>query len=170
MTGELDPSVLPLLRRLGIRVLLPGHESGNDRMLRFLKGKRSSVAHTRANCLRAKELGMQVLGSVMFGSPTETLAEMEDTLDLMRWIVAAEIPGEVWPYVAQPLPGTHFWKVALERGKVSSTMDFDRLDFERPDEPLLLDEGISQDDFAGVMGTARALSRQVRERSTTGPH
>ena len=109
--------------------------------------------------------GAPVLGSVMFGSPTETLAEMQDTLDFMRWIAAAEIPGQIWPYVAQPLPGTQFWKLALERGKVSSTMDFDRLDFECADDPLLLHDTVSREEFSRVMATARALSEHVRERS-----
>jgi radical SAM superfamily enzyme YgiQ (UPF0313 family) len=162
MTDELDEQLLPTLRTLGISVLLPGFESGSDRVLKYLKGPGASVANARRHCLQAKALGMQVMGSVIFGSPTETLIEMTETLDFMRWLVAQQIQGELWPYAAQPLPGTQFWKVAQQRGTARADMDFSRLDLESFADPLLLDDTVPRPAFAEVVATARALSEELR--------
>lgn len=160
-TAPMKPELFGAFRRLGVTDLISGFESGSDRVLKYLKGPGASVETSRRNCLTARDAGLRVQGSVIFGSPGETLDEMRETLAFLAWKRDARVEGTVRLNVATPLPGCDLWETGLARGVVSEEMDFETLDFERFDEPMLLDPGISRYDFARVIEEALALAAEV---------
>jgi radical SAM superfamily enzyme YgiQ (UPF0313 family) len=111
------------LKRMGVVSVGMGLESGNPRILNFLKGKTVTVEDN----LRAVELlssvGIKANASFIIGSPTETEEEMMDTYDFIRKSRLSFVDI----YVLMPYPGTPVWDFAKSRGLVSNDMDWDRL-------------------------------------------
>ncbi|MHC4711740.1 MAG: B12-binding domain-containing radical SAM protein [Planctomycetota bacterium] len=111
------------LRRMGVVSVGMGLESGNDRILSYLKGAVSVAENTRAVHL-LKDAGIQANASFVIGSPDETESEIMDTYNFIKnsRLDFTDV------YVLTPLPGTPVWEYALERGLVSNDMDWSRLD------------------------------------------
>ena len=122
----LDDETCDYLRRMNITYVGFGIESGNDRVLKYLKQSRASVALNNQAIQRCQKHGIRCGGSVMFANPTETAGEMLDTIG---WILRAWWKGvdDIVPYIAAPYPGTEFWQIAKRRGRVSDDMDFNQL-------------------------------------------
>jgi len=121
-----DDETCEYLRRMNVTYVGFGVESGNDRVLKYLKKSKASVARNNEAIATCHRQGIKCGGSVMFGNPTETAREM---LDTVRWILEASWRGvdDVVPYIAAPYPGTEFWEIAKAKGRVSDQMDFDKL-------------------------------------------
>ena len=160
-TSPMKESAFDSFRRAGVTDLISGFESGSDRVLKYLKGPRADVEVNRGNCLAARDAGLRVQGSVMIGVPGESLDEMRETLRFLEWKRDQRVEGTVRLNVATPLPGCELWEIGLERGVVSEEMDFETLDFERFDRPLLLDPGISRGEFARIVEEALALIAEI---------
>ena len=122
----LTPEVCDLLRSMNVSRVMFGWESGCDRVLHYLKKGSSSVAANNRSIKLCRQSGLRPVGSVMLGSPTETLPEMIQTSlwALQAWLLGAD---DIVFYPSIPFPGTEFWAIAKSRGKVSSNMDFARL-------------------------------------------
>lgn len=149
----------------GLQVLLPGLESGNPRMLRYLKGPHARVRNCAENLVAAHKLGFPVLASFIFGNPTETLAEMEDTLRFIEWIERKQLLDVCWVYVATPWPGSSYWGLAAERGFVRHDMDFRELDYRNFGRPLLLADGVDVAAFRDLYLRASDVAERIRRRA-----
>jgi hopanoid biosynthesis associated radical SAM protein HpnJ len=102
---------LKLMRDNGLRLLLVGYESGNQRILHNIKkGMRIDVAKRfTKNC---HALGINIHGTFIFGLPGETRETIEETIRF-----ATEInPHSVQVSIAAPYPGTYLYRQALENG------------------------------------------------------
>ena len=134
----LDEEMCRLLRSLGVRMVNLGLESGSDRVLKMLKGPSASVETNRRAVLAAKRNGLKVYGSLMFGSPTETVEEMGQTLEFIDFLgrVGAD---HIFSFVATPFPGTPFWDEAVRRSAVGPGMDWALLSHHNWRRPLLAD-------------------------------
>ncbi len=151
-----DDELCEILKDLGVQIVLFGFESGNDRILQLLKGGAVTVEQNRQALLTCRKHGLKVQGSVIFGSPTETLAEMEDTLEFLRFAMKNGA-HRVWTFVLTPFPATKIWEIAKGRGKVSDDMGWDILSLNDPEHPLLLDETVSVEDFKKVFMAGRRI-------------
>ncbi len=97
------------VRRAGIRQLMIGVESGSDEILR-----RIGKGVTRRDVMAANEklaaLGIRPKYSFMGGFPGESVAEIQDTLDLMRTLILSHPDARTTPLqVYTPYPGTPLW-------------------------------------------------------------
>lgn len=112
-----------LLKEMGVDIVCMGLESGNERILKFLKGFSATIQDNRnaINCL--KKYNLQVSASFIIGSPDETREEIMDTLSFIKNSKLDFFDV----YVLLPLPGTPIWEYALQRGLVSNDMDWDKL-------------------------------------------
>lgn len=121
-----DDETCDYLRRMNVTYVGFGIESGSDRMLKYLKKSRASVLVNNQAIERCQKHNIQCGGSVMFANPTETAREMLATIG---WILRAWLKGvdDIVPYIAAPYPGTEFWEIAKQRGRVSDQMDFSKL-------------------------------------------
>ena len=66
--------------------------------------------------------------------------------------------------VSSDFPSTPFWDIALRRGKVSNNMDWNLLSHHNVDDPLLLDEHISREDFKKVFLKGKKKLRILKVR------
>jgi hopanoid biosynthesis associated radical SAM protein HpnJ len=104
-------STLKVLKDNGLRLLLVGYESGNQKILHNIKkGMRVDVAKRFAKDCR--ELGIVTHGTFILGLPGETKETIEETI---RFAIEVN-PHTIQISLAAPYPGTFLYKQALENG------------------------------------------------------
>jgi hopanoid biosynthesis associated radical SAM protein HpnJ len=102
---------LEVLRDNGLRLLLVGYESGNQRILNNTKkGLRLDVA--REFTRNAKALGIAIHGTFVLGLPGETPGTIQETI---RYACEIE-PDTIQVSLAAPYPGTELYRQAQEQG------------------------------------------------------
>jgi hopanoid biosynthesis associated radical SAM protein HpnJ len=104
-------STLKIMKDNGLRLLLVGYESGNQKILHNIK-KGMLVDVARRFTKDCHELGIVVHGTFILGLPGETKETIEETIRF-----ATEInPHTIQISLAAPYPGTFLHKQALENG------------------------------------------------------
>jgi hopanoid biosynthesis associated radical SAM protein HpnJ len=102
---------LKVMRDNGLRLLLVGYESGNQKILHNIK-KGMLVDVARRFTKDCHELGIAIHGTFILGLPGETRETIEETIRF-----ATEInPHTIQVSLAAPYPGTHLFREALENG------------------------------------------------------
>lgn len=138
--------VLSLLKRMNVRVVFIGFESGSDRILKYLKQETCSVEKNQRAFDICQRYGIYVYGSFIFGSPYETIEDMEQTYQFIKKNKMALVEVQA----LTPLPGTKVWEYAEKRGLVSRKMDWDtlflRIRGDGKNRPWLC-ENVSWDEF-----------------------
>jgi hopanoid biosynthesis associated radical SAM protein HpnJ len=104
-------STLKVMKDNGLRLLLVGYESGNQKILHNIK-KGMLVDVARRFTKDCHELGIVIHGTFILGLPGETKETIEETIRF-----ATEInPHTIQISLAAPYPGTFLHKQALENG------------------------------------------------------
>lgn len=144
------------LKRMGVVSVGMGLESGNQRVLSWLKGGGITVEHNRraVNLLRSN--GIMANASFVIGAPDETETEILDTLKFIKTVGL----GLFDVYVLTPFPGTPVWEMARKRGLVSegAEMDWSRLNvnFEvSPDKAIIISEVLTRSEIIRLYGKFR---------------
>ena len=107
---------LEVLKANGLRLLLVGYESGNQKILHNIKkGLRVDVA--RQFTKDCHELGIVIHGTFILGLPGETLETIEETINYAKEIN----PHTIQVSLAAPYPGTFLYKQATENGWFDGT-------------------------------------------------
>jgi radical SAM superfamily enzyme YgiQ (UPF0313 family) len=102
---------LEVLKANGLRLLLVGYESGNQKILHNIKkGLLVDVAKRFAR--DCHDLGIVVHGTFILGLPGETLETIEETLAFAKEVN----PHTLQVSLAAPYPGTFLYKQATENG------------------------------------------------------
>ncbi len=118
LVREQDIDLLKLMRAAGCRQVDIGFETGNQRMLELIKGTGITVDDHRRALRLTKEAGIDVLGTFIIANPTETYAEMSDTV---RFIEEEIRKGTLTRFqfgTAVPFPGTRLYQMAVEENVV----------------------------------------------------
>lgn len=143
---QVDDEVAGLLKEMNTNLVFIGFESNSDKILKYLKDNTCSAeANQRAYDL-CRKYGMQVYGAFIFGSPYETMEDMEVTYKFMKknHMALCEVSR------LTPLPGSGIWDYALEKGVVSDDMNLNDLNVRVRDDNLervWLCEKVSREDF-----------------------
>jgi hopanoid biosynthesis associated radical SAM protein HpnJ len=102
---------LRVLREGGLRLLLVGYESGNQKILHNIKkGMRTDVA--RKFTKDCRELGITIHGTFIMGLPGETKETIEETIRFANEIN----PHTIQVSLAAPYPGTVLFDQAVKNG------------------------------------------------------
>jgi hopanoid biosynthesis associated radical SAM protein HpnJ len=102
---------LKVLREGGLRLLLVGYESGNQKILHNIKkGMRIDVA--RKFTKDCRELGITIHGTFIMGLPGETKETIEETIRFANEIN----PHTIQVSLAAPYPGTVLFDQAVKNG------------------------------------------------------
>ncbi|MFC1461292.1 B12-binding domain-containing radical SAM protein [Verrucomicrobiota bacterium] len=149
------PEVVEILKSMNVVSVGMGLESGNDRVLGYLKGNVSVRDNSRAIKL-LKDAGIQANASFVIGSPGETEAEMMETYNFIKnsRLDFFDI------YTLTPLPGTPVWDYAAGKKMVSDDMDWSRLNvnFEvNADKAIVLSEKLGREKIVRIYKKFRRL-------------
>jgi radical SAM superfamily enzyme YgiQ (UPF0313 family) len=109
--ATLDYDTLKTLKQNGLRLLLVGFESGNQKVLDGIKKgvKLETVRRFMKDC---NKLGIKVHGAFIIGLPNESQETIEETIRF-----ACEIsPHTIQVSIAAPYPGTELYQQAQENG------------------------------------------------------
>jgi radical SAM superfamily enzyme YgiQ (UPF0313 family) len=149
-----DDELCGILKELNIKCVGFGFESGSEKNLKYLK-KGSVKVEQNINAAKiCKRHGFKVMGSLMFGSPGETIEDMKQTLAFIDTMKEIDV-DLMWAFVTTPFPGTEIWKIAKERGVVSEDMDWDQLNHSNIDNPMVLDPSVDIEEFKKVFEDAK---------------
>lgn len=102
---------LEILKANGLRLLLVGYESGNQKILHNIK-KGLLVDVARQFTKDCHELGIVIHGTFILGLPGETRETIQETLKFAKEIN----PHTIQVSLAAPYPGTFLYKQAKENG------------------------------------------------------
>jgi len=96
-------------KRLGLKAVIVGFESGNQRVLDFI-GKGTTVEQNIEAAEILHRFGIKIVGNFMIGLPTETNGEIEDTVLLAK---------KIKPTIAScsfyaPMPGSDIYDYCLK--------------------------------------------------------
>ncbi|MFH1523133.1 MAG: radical SAM protein [Patescibacteria group bacterium] len=138
-----------LIKEMGVDIVTMGLESGNNRVLNFLKGSTVTVQTGQEAITILKKYKLQVSASFIIGSPDETKEEIIDTYNFIRRSRLDLFEAGV----LVPLPGTPIWDYALRKGFVSNDMDWDKLNINFLDnynKYVILSEKLSREELKGL--------------------
>jgi len=107
------------MARAGLRGYFIGFESGNDRVLKFIR-KGTTVEQNRQAARICRKHGISIWANYMMGLPTETKEEVMDTVQLMKEID----PDYYSPAFFTPHPGTDLYDYVVEND-LSRITDYD---------------------------------------------
>ena len=109
---------LEILKENGLRLLLVGYESGNQKILiNIKKGLRVDVA--RRFTKDCHELGIKIHGTFILGLPGETKETIQETLNFAKEIN----PHTIQVSLGAPYPGTFLYNQAKENGWLANDID-----------------------------------------------
>jgi len=109
---------LEVMKEGGLRLLLVGYESGNQKILHNIK-KGMLVDVARRFAKDCHELGIIVHGTFILGLPGETRETIQETLQFAKDVN----PRTLQVSLAAPYPGTFLYKQAKENGWFASDID-----------------------------------------------
>ncbi len=101
--------MVELMASAGLRGYFIGFESGNDRVLRFLRKGTTREMNLEAARI-CKKHGIKVWANYMLGLPTETKEEMMDTISMLKEID----PDYYSPAFYTPHPGSDLYTYCIE--------------------------------------------------------
>jgi hopanoid biosynthesis associated radical SAM protein HpnJ len=118
---------LKVMRDNGLRLLLVGYESGNQKILHNIK-KGLRVDTARRFTRDCRSLGITIHGTFILGLPGETRETIQETIRFAKEIN----PHTIQVSLAAPYPGTYLYQQALENGWLH----------EQDEEHLVNDRGV----------------------------
>jgi len=140
--------IFDLYKKMGVKSIGLGFESGSDRILRYLKGKTITVEQNFNALKKGIKKGFNMSASFMIGVPGEKIEDMEKTRDVIKKCIDIGVK-RIFFFVLTPFPGCDIWEIAKQRMKVQENMDFSKLSFHE-DLPLLLDEDVPITEYMRV--------------------
>lgn len=106
------PAALELFKNAGVNWLALGIEAGSQTVRKEVSKGSFQEVNIREVCKTVRDAGIHVISNYIFGFPDDTLATMQQTLDL-----ALELNTEMANmYPCQALPGSPIYRQAIRNG------------------------------------------------------
>jgi hopanoid biosynthesis associated radical SAM protein HpnJ len=109
--ANVPQATLKVMRDNGLRLLLVGYETGNQKILHNIK-KGMLVDVARRFTKDCHDLGITIHGTFILGLPGETRETITETINFAKEIN----PHTIQVSLAAPYPGTELYRDALEHG------------------------------------------------------
>jgi len=119
-----DAELLDLMKRAGNYRISLGVESGSQRVLNYIK-KGTTIKMIREKVRLMRKHGFEVVGSFMFGFPTETEKEINQTIKFSK-----ELDLKMIGFNSMiPLPGTEVYEYLKKEGELKENVDYQKFSF-----------------------------------------
>lgn len=130
--GALSREDYRLMKKAGFRMLLFGLESASQRILNELN-KGLTVEEIVDSCRKAKEAGLMVHITIMFGYAGASKEEELQTYQLARKLMEDGYADTLQSTLLMPYPGSRLYETALEKGWLRySPGEWERWDMSEP--------------------------------------
>ncbi|MFA5303292.1 MAG: radical SAM protein [Candidatus Nanoarchaeia archaeon] len=108
-----------LLKKMNVKSIFMGLESGSPKILKYLKGDSVSIQDNIRAIKTIKKHGFKCTGSFIIGTPLDT---KETILDTLRFIKKVKLDNfDV--FVLIPMPGTSMWDYAQKNGLITTNLE-----------------------------------------------
>ncbi len=149
--------MVALMADAGLAGYFIGFESGNQRILNFLR-KGTTVEKNIQAAKICKKYGLAIWANYMLGIPTETKEEVMDTVNMIREID----PDYFSPSFFTPHPGTDLYDYVMEHD-LSLITDYDQYR-RNPTEPKIKGQDYEFLKWARDFSQKRKFKNRVRRR------
>jgi len=130
--GALNLDDYRLMKRAGFRMLLFGLESASQRILDELN-KGVKVEEIVGSCRKAKNAGLTVHITIMFGYPDASREEELETYRLAKKLMDGGYADTLQSTLLMPYPGSRLYEMALKNGWLRfSPGEWERWDMSEP--------------------------------------
>lgn len=162
--ANVNYETLKTMRDNGLRLLLVGYESGNQRILDNIK-KGVRIEEAREFTRHCKDLGITIHGTFILGLPGETRETIRETIEFAKEVD----PFSMQVSLAAPYPGTELYRQAMENGWFAD--DAHLVDDHGQQLAALEYDGLSRDEIFGALERfykayyfrPRPIARMLRE-------
>jgi len=112
-----DDDIAYYLKRMNVKLITFGFESGEQETLNYLKGETSRVEDNQKAINLCEKYGINSGGYFIIGSPIETKESFAKTY----WFIKNNFPPmcSIGTFCLTPFPNTKVWDYALEKGLVN---------------------------------------------------
>jgi len=121
--NRIDDGLLREMKRTGCRIMGLGIESGSQRILDIMH-KRITVDQIITGLRRLKDAGILPTVSIMVGQLTETIEDVQKSMDLMLETLKYDKNINYAFTITTPFPGTELYNIALQKGILKNHYDF----------------------------------------------
>ncbi|KKR03887.1 MAG: Radical SAM domain protein [Candidatus Uhrbacteria bacterium GW2011_GWF2_39_13] len=121
--ARMDDNLLNELHDAGCIIMGLGFESGSDRILDII-GKNFTVDVMLSGVERLKKAGILPTGNIMVGQYTETAADVEASIQLMKRSLEIFPQMEYSFSLCTPFPGSALYNMIMEKGLLKDDQDF----------------------------------------------
>lgn len=108
--------MVELMAGAGLKLFFIGFESGNQRVLNFIR-KGTKVEHNYKSAEICRKYGIGIWANYMMGLPTETEEEIMDTVRMIQAIK----PDHYSPAFFTPHPGSDLYQYVIDKGLFNIT-------------------------------------------------
>ena len=116
-----------LMKKAGFNEVWGTPESGSQRVLDEVVGKKMKLGKVTESVARVRVSGMNVGAAFVIGMPGETWSEIQETISYARKLKQMGV-GNFWFSIATPIEGTRMYETAIEQGLISG-MDLDQFSY-----------------------------------------
>jgi radical SAM superfamily enzyme YgiQ (UPF0313 family) len=116
---RMDEELMAKLKRAGVETMCVGIESAVWRIQKLIK-KNLRIEKVEEFLDLAKKYGMTTIGLMMMGFPSETVAEIKESI---RWTCNSKLDFTFFSMVT-PYPGTELYDIAVRDGYYVEPTDF----------------------------------------------
>jgi radical SAM superfamily enzyme YgiQ (UPF0313 family) len=144
-----DEEICDILKQMNVIHVNFGIESGNERVLKFLKNNTLKKEEIERAVRITQEYGFTVDGGLIIGSPGETAEEMFESLEFIKSLKLDKFCFKI----ATPYPGTKLWEILEKEGRINFDVDwryFDTADkdvLKHKDKIFLCTEKVKREEF-----------------------
>ena len=157
------------LRRINVKSVAFGLESGSERILRYLKKNTTSVKNNYSAVELCEKEKIGFVACMMMGIPTETNSDMNDTLNFVKYIYNKNTLEFIDMARATPFPGTELYDYAVLKNllprsfyKLSKSLTLNNLENDRP---LLLKNKKSIESYRKHWKIIKDYEKKIWEKS-----
>lgn len=137
-----DEPTLVKMKLAGCKLVSYGIESGNDRVLAFIK-KRLSKDKARETIALTRKVGIESRCFFMMGFPTETKEEVEETI---RFSLELN-PSFITYSLSTPLPNTEMWDLLKDKMNYETWNQFNSFG---SDKLVYVPDGMTQEELMAL--------------------
>lgn len=153
-----DEELCRLLKKINIKSITFGFESGSDRILKFIKNNPlSSARQNRDVILLCRKYKINVSGGIVTGNPTEKIEDMKKNIQFIRY-ARRKGASRLWIQILVPFPATYIWTLGEKQNKIQKDyekIDWNSMQIHNKDNPLFLDFDVPYSEFLKYYNLAK---------------
>lgn len=138
---NVDREILQIVKDAGCRQVTFGFESGSQKTLDTLN-KKTTVEQNQGAIDLCREVGILPQGTVIIGSPGETIEDIKKTQEFVH---KNNFEGLIGVSIATPFPGTKLWDWCVEHNRIPKKLSWE--EFSYRGTPITMCDAVSTEDL-----------------------